>query len=172
MIFREAVSYLTGVVETPHRGVSTDDCYNAHVRTLIWTGVLAVVISIGSTAFIEWMQPSLVIVPEFLRFTIHHNAGIAYGIKLPDSVQTGVIVLALIIVSVIAVRSKREFLPDIGFGLIIGGALGNILDRLHDGFVTDFISIGTFPTFNIADSCISIGVGLLIVQELHRKKSR
>ncbi len=160
------------MVETPHWGVSTDDCYNGPMRALLWTGVLAVILSIGSTAFIEWTEPTLVIVPDFLRFTLHHNSGIAYGIQLPDGVQTGTIILALLIVSLIAVRSKREFLQDIGFGLIIGGAIGNIFDRLHDGFVTDFISIGTFPTFNIADTCISIGVGLLIFQEFQRKKSR
>lgn len=152
--------------------VSTDDCYNVGVRTLFWTGALAAVASVLSTMFVEWVQPSLTIVPNFLRFTLHYNEGIAYGMKLPDGIQTGAIVLALLIVTVIAIRSKRDLPQDIGFGLIIGGAIGNVIDRLGDGLVTDFISIGTFPTFNIADACISIGVGMLIVQEIHKNRAK
>jgi signal peptidase II len=46
--------------------------------------------------------------------------------------------------------------------LQFGGAIGNLIDRLTVGTVTDFISVGTFPVFNVADSCISIGVALLV----------
>ena len=56
----------------------------------------------------------------------------------------------------------------LGFGLIIGGALGNIVDRFDDGHVTDFIQIGWWPLFNIADSCISIGVIILLLLELKK----
>ncbi|MDY6867785.1 MAG: signal peptidase II, partial [Chloroflexota bacterium] len=47
--------------------------------------------------------------------------------------------------------------------LQLGGALGNLIDRIRFGPVTDFISVGEFPVFNIADACITIGVGLLIL---------
>jgi signal peptidase II len=45
----------------------------------------------------------------------------------------------------------------------LGGAVGNLIDRLTIGFVTDFISVGTFPVFNVADSSISVGVAVLII---------
>ncbi len=65
--------------------------------------------------------------------------------------------------------------PWIGIGNAIGGAVGNLVDRiLHDGFVTDFISVGNFPVFNIADASISVGVAILIlgmwIKEQQEKK--
>ncbi|MCH2310470.1 MAG: signal peptidase II [SAR202 cluster bacterium] len=50
----------------------------------------------------------------------------------------------------------------ISLSLIVGGALGNLIDRIRDGGVVDFISVGWWPAFNIADSAISIGMGILI----------
>ena len=50
----------------------------------------------------------------------------------------------------------------ISLGLIIGGAFGNLIDRIRDGGVVDFISVGWWPAFNIADSAISIGIVILI----------
>lgn len=54
----------------------------------------------------------------------------------------------------------------LGSRLLIVGALGNLLDRVIHGFVIDFISIGRFPVFNLADICITVGVGLLIYRSL------
>ena len=55
-------------------------------------------------------------------------------------------------------------------GLIVGGATGNLFDRLKDGAVVDFISVGWWPAFNIADSSISIGMGLLLITMLFGEK--
>ncbi len=64
----------------------------------------------------------------------------------------------------------------LAMGLQLGGAVGNLIDRLFQGHVTDFISVGTFPVFNIADSSITIGVIVLIlgvwVQEQREKQRR
>jgi signal peptidase II len=54
---------------------------------------------------------------------------------------------------------------------MIGGAIGNLADRLLHGAVTDFISVGTFPVFNIADAAICIGAGLLILEASIRPKN-
>ena len=51
----------------------------------------------------------------------------------------------------------------LSIGLIVGGALGNLFDRIKDGAVVDFISVGWWPAFNVADSSISVGMFLLIV---------
>lgn len=56
----------------------------------------------------------------------------------------------------------------LGSRLLIIGALGNLLDRMIHGFVIDFISIGRFPVFNIADICITVGIGLLIYRSLRQ----
>jgi signal peptidase II len=56
----------------------------------------------------------------------------------------------------------------IAFGGIVGGAIGNIIDRFHHAYVVDFIDFRWWPVFNVADSCISIGVVILIVTSLRR----
>jgi len=96
------------------------------------------------------------------------NAGIAFGIDLPVVVLLIFIPVVLILLSLFAWKSRRNRMMALGFGLIIGGALGNIVDRFDDGHVTDFIQIGWWPLFNIADSCISIGVIILLLLELKK----
>jgi signal peptidase II len=57
----------------------------------------------------------------------------------------------------------------------LGGAVGNLIDRVTQGYVTDFVSVGNFAVFNVADSCITVGVGVLILgvwlQERRKKKT-
>lgn len=107
---------------------------------------------------------------SFVGLEISHNPGIAFGLRLPPVVQEILIGVALIIVAIIAVHSARQkanvpfsiFHFPSAFGLILGGGIANIIDRVPDGLVTDFIQIGTFPTFNVADSCITVGAVLLL----------
>lgn len=90
------------------------------------------------------------------------NPGIAFGLRLPDIVQTPVILLAIALLAW-AARKAETTLVKTGFGLLLGGAVGNAVDRLRDGYVTDFFQVGSFPIFNVADSCISVGVALLVI---------
>ena len=66
-------------------------------------------------------------------------------------------------VTLLAYRERKHALAQIAFGLIIGGAVGNIIDRIPDGLVTDYFQVGTFPIFNVADSAITIGAALLLL---------
>jgi signal peptidase II len=101
-----------------------------------------------------------------------HNPGIAFGITLPWGLHNWLIPVALILIAWVAWRSARTAWSRVGFGLIIGGALGNVIDRIPDGVVTDFFQVGTFPIFNVADSCISVGVVVLLLEMvLHRRKA-
>lgn len=102
---------------------------------------------------------------DFAGLFYIRNPGVAFGIDLPSIVEPIVIGIALVCVIVFAVRSKTR-ISQFGFGLIIGGAFANIVDRLHDGFVTDFFQVSRFPIFNVADSCITIGVVLLLIEAL------
>ncbi len=104
-----------------------------------------------------------------LRYAL--NPGVAFGLRLPNAVQTPVILCALAAITIFAVHSAQSRVSQAGFGLIIGGALGNVADRLRDGFVTDFFQVGSFPIFNVADSCITIGVCLLLLETVFGKKS-
>ncbi|HEY0798492.1 MAG TPA: signal peptidase II [Candidatus Baltobacteraceae bacterium] len=63
-------------------------------------------------------------------------------------------------------------LAQIAFGMIAGGAIGNLVDRIAHHYVIDYISVGTFYIFNFADACISVGTGLLIIDALTRGRAR
>lgn len=121
-----------------------------------------------------WLEERMALWGSFAGLQPSHNPGIAFGIRLPDIYQELLILCALLFVVVLAVRSARTTVSRIGYGLIIGGALGNAADRLRDGLVTDFFQVGTFPIFNVADSAISIGVAFLLAEifGLVRSKSK
>lgn len=95
------------------------------------------------------------------------NSGIAFGINLPTVLQTVLIVVAVILLLWVAIKSRHTEMSAAGFGLLLGGALGNIVDRSFDGFVTDFIRVGWFPVFNVADSMITVGVALLLAENAY-----
>ncbi len=135
---------------------------------LLLTVFLSALLSLGVNILAESMTRPISIVGSFVTLHLSHNPGIAFSILLPPMVQNVLIGIAFLMVIILAVRSHRHRCTDIAFGLIIGGAIGNLVDRLKDGVVTDFISIGTFPIFNLADSFICIGVGLLLLG--HRQK--
>lgn len=113
-------------------------------------------------------------VPGILQLTLTANTGGAFGIGR-DSKEV-MTLLAVTICAAIAfwvVRRERGAEPlapveRVGFGCILGGAFGNILDRLLAGRVTDFLEFTfvQFPVFNVADAMIDVGVGLLLIYAL------
>ncbi len=92
------------------------------------------------------------------------NSGIAFGLFTSATaaviVLTGLAVLWMLVY--FARRGARHPLIPAGLGLLIGGSLSNLVDRVRLGHVTDFIDFGWWPAFNLADSFIVIGVGILI----------
>jgi signal peptidase II len=109
---------------------------------------------------------------NFIALQLAHNDGVAFSVRLGDMIQLPLIVLALGFVVYLAYHSERTKLNHMGFGLIMGGALGNIVDRIPDGLVTDFVRVGSFPVFNVADSCITVGVVILLLEMLRTQRSR
>ena len=73
------------------------------------------------------------------------------------------ILVAVAIIYYFPQVSREDWALRLAMGLQLGGAIGNLIDRISSGYVTDFISIGTFPVFNVADASISIGVAILIL---------
>jgi signal peptidase II len=91
------------------------------------------------------------------------NRGIAFGL-LDDAGSLVLVLAAVAFASLLAVflaASDRRglWLP---IGLLAGGAVGNLIDRIHEGAVTDFIDIGPWPAFNVADIAITLGVVILV----------
>jgi signal peptidase II len=97
-----------------------------------------------------------------------HNRGVAFGF-LDDGGALVLVVTfaALALLLVYFARHAERPLLWLPTGLVLGGALGNLVDRIHQGYVTDFIHVPHWPAFNVADMCISGGVvALVLVLEL------
>ena len=117
-------------------------------------------------------QQSLPILPGILHLTYVQNTGAAFSLFQGQ-------VAALSVVSVLVAGwigwelLRRESLvgghaglPLNSLGLILGGAIGNLIDRLRFGYVEDFIDLRVWPVFNVADSAISVGVSLLLLAQM------
>jgi signal peptidase II len=108
------------------------------------------------------------LIGDWFALEYAENRGVAFGFlgTNPDLV-TGVSLVILTLVLVYALR--RDGASSwfwLGMGLLIGGAVGNLIDRLRLGYVIDFVAIGPWPNFNVADAAIAIGVALLAIDAL------
>jgi signal peptidase II len=102
--------------------------------------------------------------------TIVHvrNSGIAFGLLsgLGMWVVLGSILVAIVLLMSLAAMPPPSKLASIGMGLVLGGAMGNLADRVRIGHVTDFIKVPHWPAFNVADSGIVVGVSLIALASL------
>lgn len=98
-------------------------------------------------------------------FSIHHvqNTGIAFGL-FADSTSAVIALTAVAVAAMLvffARTAQRHPLVPVALGLVIGGSIANLLDRVRLGHVTDFLDFAYWPAFNLADTFIVVGVGLL-----------
>ena len=128
------------------------------------------------TAHVEPVR-TMIVVPHLLWWTYSENEHGAFGLFGSQPIM--LIVLALIVLGMFfyAFRDamRSSMLVRIAFGAIIGGAAGNIVDRIRHGYVVDFIDFKTiWPfIFNVADSCITVGViTLILASMLAERKTR
>ncbi|MBT5237569.1 signal peptidase II [Candidatus Peregrinibacteria bacterium] len=135
-----------------------------------WTTIiLACLLSIiAATAVDILISTRIPIIGKHIGLTYSLNPGIAWGIQLPRGIQEIMILGALAAVAHMA-RSAKTTVSIQAYALIIGGGMANVIDRLRDGYVTDFVQIGTFPIFNVADSFVCIGVGMLLIEAVFPK---
>jgi signal peptidase II len=117
---------------------------------------------------------SLAVVPGVFHLTLVRNTGIAFGfLKEHSGVLLWLITLSLVLLLAWGIRlGSMPGLARTGLSLILGGALGNWIDRLRYGAVVDFLDFRIWPVFNLADSAISIGVGLYALCILFRRGAK
>jgi len=116
---------------------------------------------------------SFPIIDGIFQFTLTGNTGAAFGMfsgRQPVFIAATLVAAALIVVYHIRMKESNIWLT-LALGLELGGALGNLVDRIWIGNVTDFIHVTNFPVFNIADSAIVCGVILLIIVMLMDMRS-
>ena len=123
-------------------------------------------------ALVYLQDSSITIIPGFFKLFFIWNPGIAFGL-LGSYQYIVTIIVTLIVLSSLFFLHKIPKRYSIGAALMIGGAIGNLTDRLIYGKVIDYFSFISFPIFNVADVAISIGFCLLLIQEFkesHKKK--
>ncbi len=116
------------------------------------------------------------VIDGFFNLVYVRNDGAAWNLLSGHSI---VLILISVVVLVLLVVYRRSFLQDqllhkILFGLMVGGIVGNLIDRIRFGWVTDFLDFEFgayhYPSFNVADSAICIAVGLYVITNLLQKK--
>jgi signal peptidase II len=130
---------------------------------------------ITKAGIVGWLGPgaSVSVIGDFLRITHVRNVGASFGL-FPGNVHVLIAVssLAVLVVVYLAIRSRRRPWSMLCLGLILGGALGNLYDRLRLGEVIDFVDVGIgshrWPVFNVADIAVTVGVFLLLIEFLRR----
>jgi signal peptidase II len=117
--------------------------------------------------------PAVVLVPGYLELEYHENPGSAFGLfrNVPGArfILIGVGLGALALVWTMVRKIERgKLAADLAFALVAGGAVGNLLDRIYQGRVSDFVVMHwqrkfTWPAYNVADVALVVGVGLLLL---------
>jgi signal peptidase II len=109
----------------------------------------------------------------FLALYRTYNTGVAFSLfsSVGDIGLLAVSAAVILFVLYLASRTERgNWIARLGFALIIGGALGNVIDRVANGYVVDYVLFHTpvwsFAVFNLADSLISVGAALVVIEEL------
>jgi signal peptidase II len=126
------------------------------------------------------VHQSRTIVGDVFDLTYVRNSGAAFGLfasvdsSLKAILLNSVAVIVFLVVSAYALRSSHKSVRlQVGLALILGGAVGNLLDRVRFGYVVDFLDFSLsghhWPAFNVADSAICIGVGLLFLDMLRNE---
>ena len=117
----------------------------------------------------SYSENALIFEEGFFRITRVHNTGAAFGLFQDQSFSLTIVAfIGIVIILFFVLFVSRRFplldtrLVKPALGLVLGGTIGNLVDRLRFGYVTDFIDIGIWPTFNIADSAVTVGVILFI----------
>ena len=145
---------------------------------LSWTGALAVAVValVLDQATKTWALERLagrepLHVLGSLQLALAFNSGVAFSLGQGSGLVIVPIALAVVLVVVYVARSMSGRLAAAAVGLIVGGAVGNLVDRLvrgHDGAVVDFIDLQWWPVFNVADAAIVVGGVLLALCSLRK----
>jgi signal peptidase II len=164
-----------------HRRNALKKLFNSYAVLFLIAGVVVLLDQLTK----EWVRLNLQLgeifrpelwLTQYIRIVHWKNTGAAFGMF--QNMNPVFMVLSVLVIAVILYYypqiPRQDWLVRLSMGLLLGGAIGNLIDRFRHGYVTDFISVGKFPVLNIADASISVGVALLFVgmwlQEKNKKE--
>jgi signal peptidase II len=143
-----------------------------------WLGVAMILLDQAAKWLVQaklGLEESVRVLPVF-EILHTHNYGAAFSfLNIPGGAQRWVFTAFAVVVSGLLLLALRRLtatqrLQCAGLMLIVSGAVGNVIDRMRFGYVVDFVAVhwnaAYFPAFNVADSCITIGAGLILVDAL------
>lgn len=135
--------------------------------------VAAVLVLLADQATKAWVLArmefgaSLPLVPPLVRITLWRNTGIAFGLLSGANELVALAAVAAAVWLVLYHRDRWQLrVVRVGTGMVLGGAVGNLVDRVRFGYVVDFLELPYWPIFNVADACIVTGGVLLILSSL------
>jgi signal peptidase II len=131
--------------------------------------VVALAVTIADFLTKLWAHHALahrsvhVVGPVWLRLA--YNTGISFSLNRSGPLGTTVVVLLIVVVVAVVALRAAPGIATVGFGLLLGGGLGNEINRLVQvpHRVTDFIAVGSFPVFNVADTGVTLGCAVLVI---------
>ena len=135
----------------------------------LYIGILDRITKIASCISLSPGQ-SVKVLPDIFHITLVLNKGSAFGLfkeGRPFFIASSIIAIIFIVLYVWKNKIMSPILR-LGLGLILGGAAGNLIDRLRFGYVIDFLDFRVWPVFNVADSAITVGVAILILKVLRK----
>ncbi len=132
--------------------------------------VVVAVDQVTKAFMVAWLDGgSRQLIDGVLQFKVTRNPGSAFSLFTSGGQVIAVVAIVISIVVVAVLPRVPLAIERVGLALVMGGAVGNLTDRIFrgegilDGAVVDFIDFSFFPSFNVADSCITIGVALLLI---------
>lgn len=152
------------------------------LRIVLIALVVIVLDQATKRAIVDWMGPRAIedrweLAGRVLAFEYVENTGVAFGMFAGRTGFVSVLAIAAGVLLVGALMAflradiKRNPVIQAAFGAVLGGAIGNLIDRLRVGYVIDFIAVGTWPKFNVADSAITLGVAVVVITLLREDQS-
>ena len=116
---------------------------------------------------------SIPVLGDFFHLTYVQNSGVAFSM-MADHATAILIITALLLcaglVFLFLTRRKNPPMFNTGLALVCGGGIGNVIDRAAYGYVVDLFDFGWFPVFNVADICICVGCGLMLLYVIRSMK--
>ena len=117
----------------------------------------------------ELADAPIIVVGDDIGFALTRNTGSAFSLFQAFTPLLAIVAIVVAVLLVRAVRRARDPMMVVGLSLVLGGAIGNLMDRVFrspgflEGAVVDFVHVGRFPTFNVADAAITIGAILIVI---------
>lgn len=147
----------------------------------MWAGSVTILLVVVDRITKVWAWSELsdgakVLIDPWLSLQLAENRGAAFGLMQDGGSLLAVAAVVAVVVIGVALRSVVHRGEAIALGMVLAGAVGNLIDRvlrgpgLVDGAVVDWIKFPNFPNFNVADSSITVGVVLLLAMSLFRRE--